>query len=59
MNIIIGWPEGIYLALNLICVGILAARHGQPKIETEDLWGHLIPWVFITLPLLYWGGFFS
>lgn len=59
MNIVIGWPEGIYLALNLICVGWLCAMHGKPRTGTYSAWDAALTWFFITLPVLYWGGFFS
>lgn len=54
MNIVIGWPEGIYLGLNLICMAYSGAVSGG-----RSLVGYGLAWVFLTLPLLYWGGFFS
>jgi hypothetical protein len=57
--IYIGWPEGIYLALNFIGLGISIAQHGKSETGTESVWTALLWWVLIILPLLYWGGFFS
>jgi len=54
VNIVIGWPEGIYLGLNLICMAYSGAVSGG-----RSLVGYGLAWVFLTLPLLYWGGFFS
>jgi hypothetical protein len=56
--IVIGWPEGIYLALNLIGVGYIISKHGRPKTGVYHA-TDICVWLFLTLPLLYWGGFFS
>lgn len=60
-NIVIGWPEGIFLALvfyNIIKYGIY---HGTIK---DRLYSHYNIGVYLfdticTLGLLYWGGFFG
>lgn len=54
MSIVIGWPEGIYLALGVLgSVHIASGRAERPTALSIALW------VFVTLPLLWWGGFFS
>ena len=50
----IGWPEAIYLALNVICLAAM--------VVTENAKGAILGalvWLFVTIPLLVWGGFFS
>ena len=54
MEIHIGWPEGIYLALNILCMGYVGAEKGASAAI-----GYGLAWLFITLPLLVWGGFFA
>lgn len=54
MNIVIGWPEGIYLGLNMAMLAI--AMLGENRAGSIIA---LLMWVLITLPLLYWGGFFA
>lgn len=55
MVINIGWPEGIYLAVNIICIAFLACgERGYAKAL-----GYTVTWLFFTLPLLFWGGFFA
>lgn len=54
----VGWPQGIYLALVLIGLGVAAAKHGQPKTGTYSFWVSL-PASAILLGLLAWGGFFG
>jgi hypothetical protein len=53
----IGWPQGIYLVLCLIGAAIQGAQHG--KMLKRDAYASIGAWMFITLPLLWWGGFFS
>lgn len=52
MSISIGWPEAIYLLINIagLCVVVKDGERAATPILT---------WFFVTLPLLYWGGFFS
>jgi len=51
----IGWPQLIYLALNLFGLGNIVAKG---SVETKA--SHAVPvWIFIVLPLLWWGGFFG
>ena len=52
----IGWPEGIYLALNLLGIGFLLAKGERYEMKTIDI---ILTWLFVTLPLLWWGGFFA
>jgi hypothetical protein len=53
----IGWPQGIYLALVFLSLGIGIANHGRPRPPYNG--GLHVVGVLIVLPLLYWGGFFS
>lgn len=52
----IGWPEGIYLAIVFIGLGVTIARHGQTR--EYDALNALIS-TALGLSLLYWGGFFA
>ena len=55
---VIGWPQGILLAIYILSVGICMARYGEPKHDTYDLIDVMIA-PGIVLALLYWGGFFT
>lgn len=57
MNIVIGWPEGIYLALLLLGFGYAIAKHGEPR-DNYDAVMYLVR-VIVIVSLLWWGGFFS
>lgn len=55
----IGWPEGIYLTILILGVGVAIARFGEPKKrDTYDIADVLIS-PAIVLALLWWGGFFA
>jgi hypothetical protein len=54
----VGWPEGIYLALVLVSIGICVARFGEQKRDRYDLTDVLVG-PAISLSLLWWGGFFA
>jgi len=51
-------PQIIYLMLNALAIGLHLSKLGRPREGVNDLWP-IWAWVFITLPLLYWGGFFG
>lgn len=55
--LVIGWPQGIYLALTLFGLGVVVAKHGKPR-EAYDATITTIGTALI-LGLLYWGGFFG
>lgn len=55
MNLHIGWPQGIYLALHLFGVGYTLAE----KDKTVGGYIGTVVASAITLGLLYWGGFFG
>lgn len=57
MFINIGWPEGIYLVLFCVSLGVVIAKFGEQKSDHYDLVDLLAP--FLGLGLLYWGGFFN
>ena len=53
----IGWPEGIYLALiGLATLGTILL-HDKPRPNYDGKLATI--GLFITLSLLYWGGFFD
>lgn len=52
MQIDIGWPEAIYLAINIGGLCVIARKGGETTTA-------ILTWFLVTLPLLYWGGFFS
>ncbi len=54
----IDWPQGIYLAINILSMGILIAEHGKPRAGKENCLPGIIGGA-ICLALLYWGGFFA
>jgi hypothetical protein len=56
-NIIIGWPQGIYLALIIAQLLISAGLHGEPREPVNFIFSLLD--VVIILLLLVWGGFFG
>lgn len=53
----VGWPQGIYLAIGFLSLGIILAKDGEPQ-KPYSIGRSLIAWA-IVMPLLYWGGFFS
>lgn len=50
-----GWPQIIYLLVNVFSLGVMLIK-GKTEVTFLNM---LVGWVLITLPLLYWGGFFS
>lgn len=58
MNIVIGWPQAVYLALACIGFGFECARHGQQKTAKHNAWGAIIA-LLVVLFVLYSGGFFA
>lgn len=54
----IGWPEGIFLALTFMALGLSMSRHGQTRAVTENFAGSFVA-NMIVIGLLYWGGFFA
>jgi len=57
MNINIGWPEGIFLALTIMTMALRYSYIGNPR--PADKWWAPFFDVVVGLGLLYWGGFFS
>lgn len=51
------WPQYIYLALSVLGLGFILAKHGQPQ-PNYNIVGSLIAWT-ISLTLLCYGGFFK
>lgn len=52
MSIVIGWPQGIWIALSILSL-IATAR-----LNPENL-PFIVPLEVISYGLLYWGGFFT
>ena len=57
-DLFFGWPQLSYLLLTALGIGLVWARHGQPRSERYNVWYSLIGSV-IVLPILYFGGFFT
>lgn len=57
MTINIGWPEGIFLVLIMFSIAVRYANVGNPR-PADKWWGPMLD-LFVTVYLLYWGGFFS
>lgn len=55
----IGWPEGIYIALSFMGLGVALARKnvGAPPAELTP--GTQIIAMIVAYTLLWWGGFFA
>ena len=53
----IGLPQFIYLLFNIISIIFLYDKKGREHKLTRT--GTVLGWVFLTLPILWWGGFFS
>lgn len=58
MEMNVGWPEGIYLALNIIALALIGGTPPEDRKPIKPVPATVF-WLGITLPLLYWGGFFS
>lgn len=52
------WPQLIWLAMNLLSLGCVLAKHGQPEKGNHNFFVSLVLTVLMGL-LLYWGGFFD
>lgn len=50
-------PALIYLALTLLGLGVVLAKHGQPRPDYNI--GVTLVNTAISIGLLYWGGFFA
>jgi hypothetical protein len=59
MNVTLGTPEIIYLVLNIIFLALAAYGTIRKGNTAGPFVFALFLWVFVTLPILYWGGFFS
>lgn len=57
MQLHIGWPQGIYLALIIMDLVLMAYKHGKPR-KNYSIWEYVVS-AAIVLTLLFWGGFFS
>lgn len=56
-NLAIGAPQLIYLALCILSLGYVIAKHGEARPPYSI--GVAVTSLAITLPLLWWGGFFT
>ena len=58
MEVNIGWPEGIWIAMTLL--GLLIAQHKDGQTKTyEYSFNQTVMNAIISGGMLYWGGFFS
>lgn len=48
----------IILMTQMLSLGIIMARHGEPKEGKENAWHTLIA-IMLLQALLYWGGFYD
>lgn len=55
----IGWPEGIYIALSFMSLGIAVARKNGGFPPTQIDIGTQIIAMIVAYSLLWWGGFFA
>lgn len=58
MSITLHAPQIILLALIAIGIGVVLAKHGEPKDGTYNVFATIACEV-ILITLLYWGGFFT
>jgi hypothetical protein len=56
-DLVLGWPQLIYLALVLIGFGYTVAKHGQPQ-NPHNIITSLVA-TSISMLILYLGGFFT
>jgi hypothetical protein len=57
MTFHIGFPQAIYLSLDLMCVFMYILKNGQPRSEYSAVDGIL--GFIISIIILVWGGFFK
>lgn len=58
IDLVIGWPEGLWLALAFMTLGLYLAKDGEVREEKYSFIGRLIG-IILNGALLCWGGFFS
>jgi hypothetical protein len=59
MNIYLGVPQLIYIILQLMSLGLIVAKWGQPMPQRNPYgWPNIVASV-ISVAFLYWGGFFG
>jgi len=54
---IIGWPQGIWLAITFAGLGVVLAKDGEPKGNYS--FGLTLACSIVNIAVLYWGGFFG
>ena len=54
---IIDWPQGIWLGLTLVGLGVKAALHGKPQ-DDHNFFISAIATAMVAA-VLWWGGFFG
>lgn len=54
----IGWPQGIWLALTAVGIGVTIAKQTDARDWSIRVIAHVIT-SCIWAALLYWGGFFG
>lgn len=58
MSLVFAWPQITYIVLTTLGIGLVLAKHGQPRTEKYNVWWSLIGTAMV-LPILYYGGFFT
>lgn len=58
VTITFGWPQAIYVVLAVFSLVHDSIEHGKPRSPT-NAWVTFVSIVFVSLPLLWWGGFFG
>lgn len=58
-ELVIGWPEGLWIAFQLMGLGVYAAKHGESKNQETYCFVTKLISVILGATWLYWGGFFS
>lgn len=51
-------PSLVYLFLTAMGLGLIMAKHGQPRDEEYNIWTSLFAQI-VVFAILYWGNFFT
>ena len=57
MGLVWNWPQIVWLGLTAAGIAIVMARHGEPR-KAYSIWDMVLG-LLITVPLLYFGGFWA
>jgi len=59
LNIILHWPQIVWLVCVVLVLGLYAWKHGEPRPRTNYGFGGQLFATSLTFVLLYFGGFFA